>query len=228
MKLWKSSILLIGLVVILGTISIPVSAEIDPPEDLWHWYYTETNWGWGEATGHPNIDITDVSYTKDGLDLTISMTVSGNIQTAENIIYMIYSGDPEETYYWVMYMNGVGTWGATGVSGYTGGMLTNPISADGKTLTATFTLVEDTTISPYANAIEYSQSGDMATSEWWQDWYPNEHFQGYSGDGDGDDDNDDDASGTDGTDSTKGTPGFEALAVIAALGVAFIILRRKK
>ena len=257
MKLWKSSMIIIGISVLVLS-SMSAVAETDGTGDLWHWYATETSWGWGEATGHPNIDITDVSYTINGLELTLSMTVSGTIQTAENIIYMIYSGDPnEDIFYTVLYQNDYGVWTGTGVGGQNAGLLEDPISADGKTLSATFTLVEDTTISPYANAIEYSQSDDMLTSEWWQDWYPNEYFSGDGGPVTNDDvtcwqcnENNESVSQTFPAGTTcgegdaeeypyntepncgngappTGTPGFEGFILIGALTIAMILLRKR-
>ncbi len=220
MKVWKISILFLGAVIVLGMANVPVLAESDETGDLWHWYYSETNWGWGEATGHPNIDITDVSYSKNGLEVTLSMTVAGSIQDSETIIYYIYSGEPEENYYWVMYMNGVCTWGATGFGGYSGGMINDPLSGDGKTLTATFNLTEDTTISPHANTIEYSQLGDISTSEWWQDWYPNEYFQEALNGDDG-------TENGDGTPPT-GTPGFELVALVIAAAISLIVYKRRR
>ena len=240
MKILKKSILIFGAVVTLFLAGFNVSAESDGTNDIWHWYYSETAWGWSLYTvsDRPDIDITDVSYTKNGLELTLSMTVAGTIQNSTNYFYIIYSGSPDNINYWVMYTNGFGVWGATNISGVTGGPLTDIISPDGKTLTATFTLVEDTTITPYANAIYYTQVGNIQTSEWWQDWYPNEYFQGQQPDGNGDTNgNETDGNETDdgedggtnnGGDSGSGTPGFEIITLIVSVATVLILLRRKK
>ena len=180
----------------------------------------------------------------------MSLTVSGEIQTTSDYMYMVYSGDPGETYYYISYTGGVGIWGAVGVDGVAGGLITDGISTDGSTFSHTFTMLEDAEISPYANAIQYETFGDTLTSEWWQDWYPNTYFTGgtttdtdtdddddTSGDEASDDDTsgDDDDSGGIGEDSSGGngddsskTPGFEIITLIAAISIALILLRKRK
>lgn len=233
MKTWKSSILILGAVSTIIMTSMSATAISDDTGDIWHWRLSDNQWLWGQYTeDKPNIDITDVSYSKDGLIVTLSLTVAGTIQSSEGYYYSIYLGNPNETNYWVTYISGMGFWGAAGVEGVSGGILEDPVSEDGKTLTATFDLVEDETFEAYGNAIEYSQIGDIQTSEWWQDWYPNSYFQGGNG-GDGTDDDDDtgddddDTSGDNG-DTGGGIPGFEVIALLVALGIALVILRRKK
>jgi hypothetical protein len=115
MKMLKKSILIFGAVVTLFMAGFNVSAEPDGTNDIWHWHYSDTAWGWSLYTGSDlsDVDITDVSYTKDGLELTLSMTVAGTIQNSSNYLYMIYSGSPNNINYWVWYSNGYGIWGAT-------------------------------------------------------------------------------------------------------------------
>ena len=71
---------------------------------------------------------------------------------------------------------------------------------------------------------------DEEIGERWFDYAPNTYSPYYSEDDDDDvePDEDDDTSGDSNGDKGEGTPGFEAIAVIVALAIAFIILRRKK
>ena len=90
MKLWKSSMLIVGVVVLLLS-TLTVSAESDSTGDVWHYYaLSETNWGWEAHTGSkPNIDITSVSDTITGSEATLTMTVAGTIEDSDKIIYYI-------------------------------------------------------------------------------------------------------------------------------------------
>ena len=270
MKLRKSSIFIISLGLLL-LFSYTACSESEETGDLWHWSDDGTQWSWSEYSEEkPNIDIVDVTAEKSGTEVTLSMTVDGPIQTTSNYRYTIYYGNPDGAHYFILYTLGMGLWGSECIEGAGAGFLSNPISDDGSTLSATITLVEDVEFEVYGNAIEYTDASDTETSEWWQDWYPNTHFQGDTSDQDDTDDDtseddtsededtdddtsddtseDDDSDGetsdedeevilpvngnTTTNDNTTGTsdrtPGFETLATIAALGVAFIILRRKK
>ena len=70
--------------------------------------------------------------------------------------------------------------------------------------------------------------------EVWMDFAPVEYAPWYAGgDGDGGGTGDDGTGdgtgdGTEDGENAGNTPGFESIAVIAALGVAFIIYRRRK
>jgi len=178
MKTWKISTFLIAIFLISGLNTMKVLAQSDPTGDLWYDEEGQGDWEEYTSTNHPDIDITDVSYTKNGLQVTLLMTILGHIRDDMEFMYLIYVGDPKsESYYAVTYFNGNGIWNAPGITGVEGGNVTNPISSDGKTLSATITLIEDTTISVYANTIEFKDflSGEPSL---WQDWYPNSYFSG--------------------------------------------------
>ena len=216
MKLWKSSMLIVGVVVLLLS-TLTVSAESDDAGDVWHWRVSETAWSWEHSGGKPNIDITSVSYTITGSEATLTMTVAGTIEDSEEIIYYMHLvGDDETTYYQAFYVNGEGM--VMGYGGYSGffEQLENPVS--GNTFTATFEIDNpDATYSVWAYSGEYAEVGDESGEAWW-DYAPNTYSPWYTG---GDGNGGDNGGG-------GGTPGFETLAVIAALGAAFIILRRRK
>jgi len=103
---------------------------------------------------------------------------------------------------------------ADGESYYIGDGEVNQLvnSVSGNTFTATFEIDNPgATYTVYGHIIEYKEVGDDL-GEMWQDYAPNTYAPWYtSGDGKG-----------------GGTPGFEIIAVIAALAIALIILRRKK
>lgn len=230
MKIWKQNILVITIVVLLMLLAVVqvASAESEGTGDLFNWHFSEDQWGFGKYgdLDHPNIDITDVSYTKEGLELTLSVTVAGTIQDSLNYYYVVYSGNPDGVYYSIALVAALAAWNANGISGVASGLLTDYISDDGKTFSGTITMLEDTTITPYANAIEYQTFGDAVTSEWWQDWFPNSYFTiGDPGDGDGDRDGDVDTGDGSGN---GGTPGFKLITLVAAVAVALILLKRRK
>jgi hypothetical protein len=256
MELWKSSMLIIGVVVLILS-SIPVSAETetDPTGDIYHWRYSETAWGWGPYEGDkPNIDITSVSYEIDGQQATLTLTVDGSIQDSENFIYYVHIVSEEGTYQ-AFYTNGVGMYTASeGYSGYQGGMLDNPVS--GNAFTAVFDIQDtDATFTVWGQAIEYESLGDTQTSQWWGDWGPTTYAPWYTGEVEeitcyrcnpqtdelesdifeGDEcptgwqaSPPDCKDGTTTDENGNGTPGFEALALIAAVAIALIILKRRK
>lgn len=260
MKLWKSSMLIIGVAILILS-SIPVSAETetDPTGDIYHWRYSETAWSWGPYDGDkPNIDITSVSYEINGQQATLEMTVDGSIQDSENFIYFIHIVSDEGTYQ-AFYTNGLGMYGGTlGYQGQ-GGMLDNPVS--GNTFTAVFDIQDpDATFTVWGEAIEYTSLEDTQTSEWWGDWAPATYAPWYTGEDEeitcyrcnpqtgelesdifeGDEcptgwqasppDCEDDTTEENGNDNGDGdgTPGFEALALISAVAIALMILRRRK
>jgi len=213
MRVWKRSILLFVGIAVLLLSTLTVSAESDSTGDVWHWKFSETGYSWEHSGGKPNIDITSVSHTITDSEATLTMTVAGTIQDSEKIIYYMHLvGDDETTYYQAFYINGGGAYLLIG-AGYQGGELENPVS--GNTFTATFEIDDpDATYSVWAYSAEYAETGDESGEAWW-DYAPNTYSPWYTG-GDGN-------GGTGG-----GTPGFETLAVIAAIGVALIILRRRK
>ena len=110
--------------------------------------------------------------------------------------------------------------------------------SQGNTIIFTFTRSGSTEIGEIVgSAMENSED----PSQGWMDYVPNDFSPWYGGDEDddddtGDDDDDDviispngDDTGGDGNGGNGGgIPGFEAIAVIAAIAVALIILRRKK
>jgi hypothetical protein len=127
---------------------------------------------------------------------------------------------------------------------------TYSISSDGKTVSYTFTGLDTSTdYEPWGYVMEYVDYTGTTDSEAWLDYAPGTYAPWYTaGDDDtGDDDDDDtgdddtgdddDVTGDDDDDVTgddddedddKGIPGFETITIISAIGIALILLRRKK
>ncbi len=185
----------------------------------------------------PNIDITTLSYEINGDTATLTMTVNGNIMDSEYITYgMTLSNSTRLSIgYMMSYTNGVGMV----LKDMTNFMDSEVSVSQGNTIIATFTLSEGE-ITDFEVFWGYNMERDEELGGRWFDYAPNPYSPYYSGDDDDDvepdedDDEDiilpngDDTSGGGNGDKGGGTPGFEAIAVIAAVAVALIILRRKK
>ena len=231
MRIWKSSLLIIGISVLVLS-SMTATAETDETGDVWHHEWTGTDYSWGAFSGSkPAIDISDVSYTIDGTQATVTMTTVGDMTpNTENVVYTMHLQSSESAYYMIVYSNGEGAVAGMGDFFGSGSQLDNPIS--GNTFTASFEIsdpsAEYTVIGFNA---EYSDPDDEHGEAWW-DYAPNSQApwfgMGGDGDGDGDGDGNGDGNGDDGTPPPSGTPGFETLAVIGAIAVALIILRKRK
>jgi hypothetical protein len=228
MKLLKSSIVIIGLTVILGSCFTAAATSIsDGTNDVWHWAQSlsGTGWSWqGNVGNKPNIDITEVSYTVNQDKITLSLKVSGVIQTSDKVVYWVYYNSTDTTY-WLSYTNGSG--GGFGMKGVMNITSVDNVTISGDTLSVILDVLGDTSkVELWGYAVEYTTTVGDQTNEWWGDWAPNEKFA-YN-------------TGTDGTDGTDGTPkdnesgsktktpGFELVLVLAAVAVALIILRKRR
>jgi hypothetical protein len=215
---------------LLSTFS--VSAESDGTNDVWHqvWSEVDQSYSWEAYSGTKNnIDITDVSYSIQGTTATVTMTTVGDMTDTENVVYTMHLKSGETSYYMIMYTNGQGS--VLGFGDFTGtvSQLENPIS--GNTFTASFEVSDpDAQYTLYGFNAEHTDI-DAEHGEAWWDYAPNTYAPWYSaGDGDGDGDGDGNGNGGNGDNGgngSSGTPGFEAIILIAAIGIALIIIRRK-
>jgi len=241
MRIWKRIMLLIGIYILLFS-TINAIAEEDPTGDIYHQTATETGLTWDLYSGEKqHIDITDISYSISGSQATLTMTLADDIVSSEFVYYYMHLRSSENSFYQALYSDENGI--ITGVGDFTGfyNIIDNPIS--GNIFTATFEVSDpNLEYKAWGWTGEFSDFSNQG-GEGWLDYAPGTFAPWYSaggGDGDGnggtgdgndDDTNGDDGTGTngdDGTDTTDGTPGFETLTIIAALGIAFILLRRKK
>ncbi len=237
--------------VLLAAIGATVTAEsvTDPTGDVYHWQYTDTTWGWDTNIGDkPNIDITDLTYSVTGDQLTLSMKVAGTIASSEGITYTIWL-NTTDSYYTAGWANGEGF--GMGVSTEEGSyeMDFEPeISASGNTITVTFDTVGTFTAIDafWGFSQEFHDLSEGMAGEYWADWAPESYawYEGGSSSGDsgdtGGDDTGDDTSGETGdtgetgddgtninTPPPSGTPGFELLALITAFAAIVFILKKK-
>lgn len=235
MKLNKSSILTICLSVMVLS-SLTVSAETDASGDVLHWTGTTDwhDWAWNVAD-RPNIDITNISYlTEDRL--TISMSVVGSFNTGLSLYHLEFNSS--DAYYRVIYnpksgVDPIVTALPTDLTLEEFATFEQPASEtsiQGGILTATIDwITEDHAMTGfYGWAQEWDTEDEKGLEAWW-DYAPDSHspygsYDDYYGnDGNGDNG----GNGGSGTSPSSGTPGFETLAFIAAIGVAFIIFRRR-
>ena len=237
-KLRSYGIVLISLLVLLGSCFTAAATSVnDGTSDVRHWTFTFTGGRWDENIGNkPNIDIKEISYEINGDKITLKMEVAGSIQTSEKIAYMVYYNTTDTTYQ-MSYSNGTG--GGYGMNHENMDInATDTVTISGDTLSVVLDVIGDTSkVNLWGYAAEYSSYGDLS-AEWWGDWAPNEQFPFDTGtDGTDGTDDTDGTNGTDGTDGTndndgsgseKKTPGFELVAVIAAVAVAFILLRKRR
>jgi PGF-CTERM protein len=235
MKIWKNSMILIGIAALLCA-TMTAAGVSDPTGDIYHQTWTGTSYSWEVYSGSkPNIDITDISYTINGNEITLTMTVAGSIENSQNIVYYMYLRASEDSAYMVSYVGGTGMFFGTGDFAGTMEILTTPpISADGKALEYTFTVADpNLDYEAWGYAAEYLNIGDTQ-GEAWLDYAPGTFAPWYTaGDGDGDSDGDGDGDGDGDTTSedgksSGGSPGFEILIALTAIGVALLVLSKRK
>ena len=226
MRVWKrGSILFVGVfiaVFIIAGLSATVSAEEfdkiyhDPSGDV---FDVATA---GTTDECPYIDILSIETDDNGVDtITAKMVLAAPPNASAN--YGILLGDTTS-----------GSLGSTIVIFETitdsdGNHLGDVISRDIDDNTITWVFDRDV-----ASGLENYDIVGSATFQWFPedgDYIMAQDDAGY----DSSSDNNEDNSGNDGEDTSGngentggGTPGFEAIAVIVALAIALIILRRKK
>lgn len=222
----------IGLCVLMCCCVVASAGKVtDGNGDVYHWSQTGSAWSWrANIADKPDIDITEISYSVDDDKLTLTLKVKGSIQSSEKIAYWVYYNSTD-TAYWLMYSNGSGF--GMGTNQVNMDMrFTENISISGGTLSAVLDVIGDTsTVALWGWAAEYTDYQNQAASEWWGDWAPNNKFIGGAIDDGSDDGTGDEGPGDDGDNgdtSKPSTPGFELLSILVALGIAFILLRRRK
>ena len=228
MKLRKSSMLIIGVsVIILASLTASAETESDAQGDVWHYvfpYYQSQT-----VSNQPNSDIKEISAEISGDQITLSMTLwpGGEISRGEyGYASYIMFYNTSDAYYTLSYADLIdeesgGFAMGYSLAGYTPPSSFGEVAVNGNTISATMDIVgEDTTTTKlYGLAWVWEGYGaDQYDLDHWHDWAGDyEENLGFDPGGNG---------GNGG--NNGGTPGFETLTVLAALGVAFIILRRKK
>jgi len=240
----------IGIIsMLIFSTNVPAESYSDNSGDVAHWAGSTTGWGWTDINiaDRPNIDIKEIRQNVVGDSMIIELEVQGSIQDSEKFFYWI-AFNSSDAYYWVSWANGEGA----GIGMKLGDMteMSQPtVTKEGGTITATFDIVGEDTISEefWGYAWEYTTLGDVVTSEWWGDWAPNGYTPFDEGDiidedepdddqeekDPGDDETDgeeDEGEGANGEDSTNGgsSPGFELILLLAAFAIIIIVYRKKK
>ena len=213
--------------VLLGScFTVAATTISDGTGDVWHWYYTGTTGSWGgNVANKPNIDITEISYTVNDNKITLSLKVVGTIQTSDKVVYWVYYNTTDATY-WLSYTNGTGTGFGMKKTGMNFTSSEN-VTISGNTLSVVLDVLGDTSnVELWGWAAEYTTFGNVA-AEWWGDWAPNSKLPFTPGTG-GNTGNNTGGNNTGGNTTGKKTPGFEVIPVIAAVGIAVILLRRRR
>jgi hypothetical protein len=223
MRKWRYGIVCMAIGLLLGGVFTAAATETtDPTGDVWHWSNTKTGWTWsGDVTDKPNVDITRISETVSGDNLTLSLTVAGTIQESEKVTYWAYYNTTDTTYSMV-WSNG---------TGYAFAMKPGQISlanvtASGNTVSGVFSILGNTTSQElWGWAAEYTDLGNnQSASEWWGDWVPNSKVPTSVVPEQPADKNQSSNSSS----SKTSTPGFEVLPLIAAFAIAVVLLRRRR
>lgn len=210
---WKSSILLlVGVAaLLLSTITVSAITLTDGEDDV-------IDGATDTFVSRPNIDVTTVTCELSGNTVTLTMTVKGSIIDSEYIKYTIWTDSDLISSYGAQYWNG---------DGYVlkdSDFIDSEFSiSQGNTIIFTFTKSDTVEIT------EVVGSAKEDSEDYSNHWIDNA-FGDYPGDDDDDEippDGDDTESNSNGDDD-EGTPGFEVIAVIAAIIVALIILKKRK
>lgn len=243
----KKYLIIIGAVVFLIGASVTASAVTDSTGDLFH---ALENGGYEVYNNQKDdIDITDISYTTSETQVTVTLTVKGEIQNTSLFGYFVYiaSEGIDGFDYFASYTNGIGYVFDTTPTDHL-------VTKDSNTLTFVFDLEDPSSI---VNAWAWAyESASYESEESWLDWAPDTYFPAYddfygsSNDGEdpseegngettdeGDGTTTGEEDGTNGEDTTEGgeensgsekTPGFEILTLVASVAIALILLRKRK
>jgi hypothetical protein len=166
----------------------------------------------------PDVDVKQITCTVAGETLTLELEIYGNIQQISP--YMYYAAVNTTDYQYIIIMgDGQPSTFVTGPAG-SDHISDNPKLVVGEhTISAVFKTHGNATIVEIFGYAKFSNiyiSPDM-----YQDWAPDSRGPKGSFDTGGTDD-----AGK--TTSKPSTPGFEAIVAITAIGVAFILLKRRK
>jgi hypothetical protein len=234
MKNTSKILLILGAVVILSLSAFPVNAigysvSFDDAQG-------DVRDDDGNPTSESNVDITHVKSYKEGQTLYLELTVAGSIMSSEEYVYMLDVGGEGADVIQAVYSNGSAHY-FDQLNPQNSGEAEYTIDNNKLTIEVPVGVFSSEHIALRANA---AKSGDMETEA--IDMAPNDG--GFSAEDAGDDDTGDEDTGDEDTgdgdtgngdtggdeseDTNGGTPGFETIVVLGALGIAVIILRKRK
>jgi hypothetical protein len=166
----------------------------------------------------PDIDIRSISTAVNDNKFIITFEVAddGTIQSSSDYYYTYTVKTSDGSTYMVQYYGGESS--AIGARQDPPGSSYGTVEVSGNTITAEFDLIGDSTVTLFDAYCNHK----ITDQNVYTDYAPNSKnpYAGTGGTGGTD--------GTNGDNQKKGTPGFEAVAVIAAVGVALILIKRRK
>jgi len=209
------------LVLSSGIVSAETQTLDDPENDVIRIQGTPPS---GTLTEHisdqPNVDIIQVSCVIEGSKLTLKLEVASDgtiIQTDSAYYYYAVANTSDHSIYYIMIAYGEG---AIAMGAGPGGTPSVPgVQISENSMQAQFDLLADSTIVNVAGYTSYK----VSDSDVYQDFAPDRNNNQTSGNN-----NNNNNTNNNNNQPAAKTPGFEAIAVIAAIGVAFILLKRRK
>lgn len=224
MKKTSKILLILGAVAILSVSAFPVNAigysvSFDDAQG-------DVRDNDGNPTSESNVDITHVKSYKEDQTVYLELTVTGSIISSEEYVYIVDAGGEDAEIIQAVFSNGSANY-FDQINPQNSGEAEYTIENNKLTIGVPVDVFSSEHIVLRASAAKVSDVETEAI-----DIAPNDGgFSGEDGGGDdtGDDDTgDDDTGGDDSEDTNGGTPGFETIVVLVALGIALIILRRRK
>jgi hypothetical protein len=207
----------VGIFVLIGICSTASAAGgYDPIGDVLHWDITGPGIPeyWSEnVSDKPDIDITEIHVIVSRNSLIFSLTVAGTIQYSSGVRYNAWynSTDAEYSWYWSN-----GTW-AGNSSTHNGAIVgfAHNLTVSGNKISVVFEIIGNTTMKNlFGYTSEYlMQPYQMGFDHWEDEAGKNYKFTN--------------AIKNDSGSSDK-TPGFEAVAVIGAISLTAIMVKRRE
>lgn len=218
MKKTSKILLILGAVAILSISAFPVNAigysvSFDDAQG-------DVRDNDANPTSEPNVDITHVKSYKEGQTVYLELTVTGSIISSEEYVYIVEAGGDAGEIIQAVFSNGGANY-FDQINPQNSGEAEYTIENNKLTIGVPADVFSFENIVLRASA---AKVGDVETEA--IDIAPNDG--GFSGEDAGGDDTGDDDTGDDSEDTNGGTPGFETIVVLVALGIALIILRRRK
>lgn len=233
MRVRKSCIIIVCFSVLLfSAIGVVADTEEDDKDDVWHFVYPY--WQTQTVGNQANVDIKEISAEISEDQITLSMTLwpDGAFERSdyEAAVYLMFY-NTSDAYYWMSYVDTVGqeepvgfAWGILLEGG--GLQALGEVVVTDNVISSTLNITgEDTTALEFygtAQLWEKYGTGDQYTADAWVDWIGD-----FSMDLDFDPGSNNNNDGTI-KEKDDGTPGFEAIALLTAVAVALILIKRRR
>ena len=211
--------MIFGVMIMLILISTTSLAETltDGINDVYHKRMFDGAWVYVYTDDKDNIDITEVSYEVNDNRLTLTIKVDGVIEDSGFIVYYVFYMSKDASYL-MMYSNGSGVLYCDNDYNISTSAVVTKTFDDTITGVCSLFRTDASNVDLYGTAYQYTQADDDPNFELWVDWNPDAHSGIVL----------DSNSGDNNKDTDKGTPGFDAIILLAAIGVIVILLRRNK